>query len=108
MGANWIHTKIETLNNRPTNGQFTFNGQTYGLGYADFMLGALGSFVQGNPVYDNDKSNYFGLYIQDSWKVNRRLSVNYGLRWEPFQPETNSNGFVLTIKPEATFFLNSL
>ena len=27
FGGNWIHTKIETLNNRPTNGAFTFNGQ---------------------------------------------------------------------------------
>ena len=27
FGGNWIRTKIETVNNRPTNGQFTFNGQ---------------------------------------------------------------------------------
>ena len=31
VGGNWIHTKIETINNRPTNGAFTFNGQTTGL-----------------------------------------------------------------------------
>ena len=30
FGGNWIRTKIETVNNRPTNGQFTFNGQTIG------------------------------------------------------------------------------
>ena len=39
FGGNWIHTKIETLNNRPTNGAFTFNGQSTGLSLADFMLG---------------------------------------------------------------------
>ncbi|PWU05072.1 MAG: TonB-dependent receptor [Terriglobia bacterium] len=94
FGVNWIYSIMNTLNNRPTNGQFTFNGQTYGLGYADFMLGALDSFVQGNPVYDNDKSNYIGLYVQDSWKLSRKLSFNYGVRWEPFLPEHNSNGFV--------------
>ena len=43
---------------------------------------------QGNPVFDNDRSHYFGLYVQDSWKVSPRLSVNYGVRWEPFLPET--------------------
>ena len=32
FGGNWIHTSIETVNNRPTNGQFTFSGQTTGLG----------------------------------------------------------------------------
>src|SRR4029079_12040408 len=47
VGGNWIHTRIETVNNRPSNGQFTFNGQTTGLGLADFMLGRLGSFLQG-------------------------------------------------------------
>jgi hypothetical protein len=94
FGVNWIYSIMNTLNNRPTNGQFTFNGQTYGLGYADFMLGALGSFVQGNPVFDNDKSNYIGLYVQDSWKLSRHLSLNYGVRWEPFIPEHNTNGYV--------------
>src|SRR6185436_427538 len=55
IGANWIHSRIETVNNRPTNGAFTFNGQTTGLSLADFMIGSLsGGFLQGNPVYDYD------------------------------------------------------
>jgi hypothetical protein len=94
FGVNYIYSIMNTLNNRPTNGQFTFSGQIYGLGYADFLLGALSSFVQGNPVYDNDRSHYVGLYVQDSWKISPRLSVNYGVRWEPFLPETNANGYV--------------
>ena len=49
FGANWIHTNITTVNNRPSNGQFTFNGQGTGLGLADFMLGRLSNFDQGNP-----------------------------------------------------------
>src|SRR5262249_46869036 len=93
FGVNWIYSIMNTLNNRPTNGQFTFNGQIYGLGYADFLTGAMSSFVQGNPVYDNDRSHYFGLYLQDSWKVSPKLSVNYGVRWEPFLPESNVNGY---------------
>jgi hypothetical protein len=94
FGVNYIYSIMNTLNNRPTNGQFTFSGQIYGLGYADFLLGSMSSFVQGNPVYDNDRSHYIGLYVQDSWKVSPRLSVNYGVRWEPFLPETNTNGYV--------------
>jgi len=94
FGVDYIYSIMNTLNNRPTNGQFTFSGNTYGLGYADFLTGALGSFVQGNPVFDNDKSHYFGLYVQDSWKMSKKLSLNYGVRWEPFLPESNSNGYV--------------
>ena len=70
FGGNWIHTKIETLNNRPTNGAFTFNGQSTGLSLADFMMGALsGGFLQGNPVYDYDDHDYIGAYVQDDWRV---------------------------------------
>jgi hypothetical protein len=93
FGGNWIRTRIETLNNRPTNGQFTFNGQTTGLPLADFMIGAVNSFVQGNPVYDYDHNDYIGLYAQDNWKVRANLSLNAGLRWEPFLPIKNTYGW---------------
>ena len=49
FGGNWIRTKIETVNNRPTNGQFTFNGQATGLGLADFMLGRVEQLPAGQP-----------------------------------------------------------
>ena len=95
FGGNWIHTKIETLNNRPTNGAFTFNGQGTGLSLADFMLGIVsGGFLQGNPVYDYDNHDYIGAYIQDDWKVRPNLSLNVGVRWEPFIPLRNTFGWV--------------
>jgi hypothetical protein len=91
FGANWIHTKIETQNNRPTNGAFTFNGQGTGLSLADFMMGVVsGGFLQGNPVYDYDDHDYIGAYIQDDWRVRSDLSLNVGLRWEPFIPLRNT------------------
>ena len=94
FGANWIHTKIETVNNRPTNGQFTFNGQSTGLGLADFMLGRVSNFVQGNPVYDFDRNDYVGAYVQDEWRIRPNLTVNAGLRWEPYLAIKNSKDYV--------------
>jgi hypothetical protein len=94
FGANWIHTRIETVNNRPSNGQFSFNGQTTGLALADFMLGDMSSFLQGNPVFDNDHNDYIGVYAQDEWKMQEHLTLNVGLRWEPFLPIKNSLGYV--------------
>jgi Carboxypeptidase regulatory-like domain len=94
FGANWIHTKIETVNNRPTNGQFTFNGQSTGLGLADFMLGRVSNFVQGNPVYDFDRNDYVGAYMQDEWRIRPNLTVNAGLRWEPYLAIKNSKDYV--------------
>ncbi len=95
VGGNWIHSEIETLNNRPTNGAFTFNGQGTGLSLADYMLGVVsGGFLQGNPVYDFDHSDYVGAYVQDNWRVRPNLTLNMGLRWEPFLPVENTFGWV--------------
>src|SRR5262245_22013890 len=93
FGGNWIGTKIETLTNRPTNGQFTFNGQTTGLPLADFLTGSVSNFVQGNPVFDYDDHNYVGAYAQDNWRIRSDLSLNVGVRWEPFIPLQNTLGY---------------
>jgi hypothetical protein len=62
---------------------------------ADFMMGIVsGGFVQGNPVYDYDYNDYFGAYVQDNWRVQTNLTLNVGLRWEPFIPIKNTFGWV--------------
>jgi hypothetical protein len=33
-------------------------------------------------------------YVQDSWKVSPRLTVNVGVRWEPFLPPSSTTGYV--------------
>ena len=94
FGGNWIRTRIETVNNRPSNGQFTFNGQASGLGLADFLLGRVSNFLQGNPVYDNDHNDYIGVYAQDEWRPRSNLTISVGLRWEPYLPIKNSLDYV--------------
>jgi hypothetical protein len=66
------------------NGLFTFNGNITGDPMGDFIAGALDSMVQLNISHDNENWRYLGIYAQDSWKVNPRLTLNYGLRWEPY------------------------
>jgi len=43
--------------------------------------------------------NMTGIYAQDSWKANKRLTLTYGVRWDDFGNPTPSNGFV-----ESNFF----
>jgi Carboxypeptidase regulatory-like domain/TonB dependent receptor len=59
-----------------------------GNSYASFLLGQVnnGTMAFSQPV--SDRTKIFGLFAQDDWKVTRRLTVNYGYRWEFQTPFT--------------------
>jgi len=54
-----------------------------GLGIGDFLLGFTGNFNQ--PALQDAVSIHFhtpDAYVIDDWRVNRRLTLNLGIRWE--------------------------
>lgn len=76
------------------NGSFSFGGSgQYSTGdpAADFMLGIPDSYGQGSggAIYARTYNHY--LYIQDSWKIKRNLTINYGLGYTIDTPIVNSN-----------------
>src|SRR5262249_17147062 len=79
------------LNSATTsNSPFTFNGQ-YATGkstdaLAAFMLGVLNDFNQNDQTQIATRQTVVALYAQDSIRLSSRLTVNAGLRWDPFLP----------------------
>ena len=63
---------------------FNFNGSRSGDPIADFMLGAYYNMNVGFGVAQNDDITVSpSAFIQDQFKVTPRLTLSYGLRWEP-------------------------
>ncbi len=71
-------------------GLFVFAG-IFGTPLIDFLTGNVVSLHQANPNPDNVAQNILGLYASDNWKVNKRLSISYGVRWNPYLPMVFKN-----------------
>ncbi|MEZ5352079.1 MAG: carboxypeptidase regulatory-like domain-containing protein [Bryobacteraceae bacterium] len=55
---------------------------TTGDGYATFLLGTPSTGSSNYPLYPFNRWWYFAPYLQDDWKVSRRLTMNLGFRWD--------------------------
>jgi hypothetical protein len=69
-------------------GNDTNNALDTGFGYANAATGVFtqylqaSDFIEGHMVYNNME-----FYIQDNWKVNNRLTIDYGMRFTHQQPQ---------------------
>ena len=75
-------------------GTWTFNGQATGLGLADFLTGRVAIFEHGGYLGVGLKQWYQGFYAQDAWRVTDRVTINGGLRWEPFSGQQIYDGAI--------------
>jgi hypothetical protein len=61
-----------------------------GLGFATFILGDTTSFQRTQTQNTNaqERQKRIFSYVQDQWRLTNKLTINYGLRWEIYFPET--------------------
>ena len=57
-------------------------GGTVGFPYASFLLGAVDNGYIGVPSDSRLGAHAFSGFVQDSWKVTRKLTLDYGLRYD--------------------------
>ncbi len=101
FGFYWENTSNNQPSNSNANGEFIYanwGGNTSGNVYSDLLTGRIAQYTESNKdvlyimAY---KSTDF--YATDSWKVTRRLTLDYGLRFQHLGPwsDTDGTGFAV-------------
>jgi len=101
FGMNALRSFVIIRNQFHQPGAFSFTPDVTNLSLASFMLGYMRTFLQGNGEFKDNRVNTFGLYFQDDWHVSRKLTLNLGLRYDPFFPWKETEGRTEIFSPSA-------
>ena len=68
----------------------------------NFLTGTLSSYRGAPPGYGTYirgfRQNFFALYVQDNWRLNAKVTLNLGVRWEPYSVPTEVNGLIANLR----------
>ena len=100
FGGAVTHGRFTSRNNFASNGQFNFTGLN------NFLLGNASQMQDGLPNTQSMHETFLNLYLTDTWKLSSRLTLNAGIRWEPYLPITVPTGVIYNF--DMTRFLNNV
>lgn len=80
-----------------------------GVDLADFLMGNPDEYTQSPKAPSNIRSDQYAGFVQDSWKVTKKLTINLGLRYEYSQPKYDTQGRTFSFIPglQSQRFVNS-
>jgi hypothetical protein len=90
FGMNIVRKRFNNNTLFHSSGQFQFDGHATGSGNqtgydrADFLLGAFSFFTQNSGEFEQRRGTQTGWYFGDTWRVRQGLTLNFGIRYEPY------------------------
>jgi len=90
FGGEINHLGTPEANTYEQTPDIVFSNALSGSNLADFMLGQVSTYTQDAGVYYNYSGVEGSLFAQDNWRVNHKLTLNLGVRWDPYFPYTDS------------------
>ena len=100
FGASTRYWKFDTRSTSRTGGSWTIDGSLTGLALADFLSGRVARLEIGGPSILDIHNWYLGAYVQDAWRVSDRVTLNAGVRWEPYFGQYVENDAVVIWREE--------
>ena len=86
IGGTWAYDDVVSLAHSRGVGGISITAANSGNAMGDFLLGRVFEMRQSMPSTLSPSQQYAGLYAQDTWRMTPRVTLNYGIRWEPFFP----------------------
>jgi len=99
VGADVIIMKNQYLDVPATRGALRFRNRFTGQPLGDYLLGYVSDFMLSN-VFPVDQRHWASMFfLQDDWKVNSKLSLNLGLRYDFITPAMEADNHQLNFIP---------
>src|SRR6266851_9405198 len=83
------YTKFDSKTGYQEEPLLTFTGTATGNGLGDLLLGKVNTYTQTAGKVKFTRGRQVNAFFQDNWRIASRLTLNLGLRWEPFLPYTD-------------------
>ncbi|HVJ05952.1 MAG TPA: TonB-dependent receptor [Candidatus Saccharimonadales bacterium] len=109
VGAFYQRSRKDQVSWGNANGQLTFKGSNSGDPYSDALLGNFSSFKQSSARPTGYfRYNQLEMYVQDTWKLTPRLTLDYGMRFAWIPPQYDDKNQVAVFDPTAYIPANAV
>jgi len=115
FGVTLLSIRFSTLSPPSSRGSYAYNGEytsdlnapNTGYALADLLLDSQNNAALSSEFVNGQARWYDAAYLQDDWRVTKKLTINAGIRWEYFQPYKDVGGYQATYHLTGTPTLNT-